>query len=93
VAVSGTPQESERSTRVSSQTLEKANSAQRESITRKPLQAVNPRTVFVELFELLEEYGPSWYTEEQHNRAVAAMRILYASSSQRAKPRIAECQL
>jgi hypothetical protein len=78
---------------VSSQTLEKANSAQRKSISREPLQPVNPRTVFVELFELLEEYGPSWYTEEQHNRAVAAMRILYASSSQGAKPRIAECQL
>jgi len=78
---------------VSLQTLEKANSAQRKSVTREPLQAVNPRTVFVELFELLEEYGPSWYTEEQHNRAVAAMRILHASSAKTAKPRIAECQL
>ena len=78
---------------MSLQTLEKANPAQRKSITREPLPAVNPRTVFVELFELLEEYGPSWYTEEQHNRAVAAMRILYASSAKTAKPRIAECQL
>ncbi|MGB8324473.1 MAG: hypothetical protein WCE52_16055 [Candidatus Acidiferrum sp.] len=78
---------------MSLQTLEKANSAQRKSITREPLPSVNPRTVFVELFELLEEYGPSWYTEEQHNRAVAAMHILYASSAKTAKPRIAECQL
>lgn len=26
-----------------------------------------------ELFELLEEYGPSWYTEEHHKHAVAAL--------------------
>jgi len=30
----------------------------------------------MELFELLEEYAPAWYTEEHHNRAVAALRIL-----------------
>lgn len=34
---------------------------------------------FLELFELLEEYAPSWYTEEHHNRAVAAQRILMKS--------------
>jgi hypothetical protein len=32
--------------------------------------------VFRELFSLLEEYAPVWYTEEHHNRAVAALRIL-----------------
>jgi hypothetical protein len=26
-----------------------------------------------ELFMLLEEYGPSWYTQEHHVRAVAAL--------------------
>ena len=31
---------------------------------------------FLELFKLLEEYGPSWYAEEHHNRALAAMRVL-----------------
>jgi hypothetical protein len=31
---------------------------------------------FRELFNLLEEYAPSWYTEEHHNRAVAALRAL-----------------
>ena len=31
---------------------------------------------FLELFELLEEYAPTWYTEEHHNRAVAARRML-----------------
>jgi len=31
---------------------------------------------FLELFELLEDYAPSWYTEEHHNRAETARRIL-----------------
>jgi hypothetical protein len=31
---------------------------------------------FLELFELLEEYAPVWYSEQHHNRAVAAKRIL-----------------
>jgi hypothetical protein len=31
---------------------------------------------FRELFNLLEEYAPPWYTEEHHNRAVAALRAL-----------------
>ena len=26
-----------------------------------------------ELFELLEDYAPTWYTEEHHNRAIAAL--------------------
>ena len=35
--------------------------------------------VFRELFNLLEEYAPLWYTEEHHNRAVAALRALQES--------------
>ena len=31
---------------------------------------------FVELFQLLEEYAPVWYTEEHHNRALAALAVL-----------------
>ena len=34
---------------------------------------------FLELFELLQEYAPVWYTEQHHNRAVAAYRILRKS--------------
>lgn len=34
---------------------------------------------FLELFELLQEYAPPWYTEQQHNRALAARRILQKS--------------
>lgn len=27
------------------------------------------------LFDLLEQYAPSWYTEEHHNQALAALRL------------------
>jgi len=33
----------------------------------------NPKAILADLFELLEDYGPVWYTEEHHNRAVAAL--------------------
>ncbi len=29
--------------------------------------------VLGELFELLEDYAPAWYTEAHHNRAAAAL--------------------
>ena len=32
--------------------------------------------VFRELFNLLEQYAPVWYTEDHHNRALAAVRAL-----------------
>ena len=35
--------------------------------------STNPKVVLKEIFELLEEYGPVWYTEELHNRAKAAL--------------------
>lgn len=31
------------------------------------------REVLQQFFQLLEEYAPVWYTEELHNRAVAAL--------------------
>ena len=39
-----------------------------------PLSILDPMTVLRELFELLEDYSPVWYTEENHNRAVAALK-------------------
>ena len=36
---------------------------------------------FLELFQLLEEYAPVWYTEQHHNRALGAHRILQKSRS------------
>jgi len=35
--------------------------------------------VLRELFNLLEQYAPAWYTEKHHNRAVAALRVLEES--------------
>lgn len=35
--------------------------------------AATPEVVLEELFNLLESYGPTWYTEELHDRAVAAL--------------------
>ena len=34
---------------------------------------------FLELFELLEDYAPAWYTQQHHSRALAAHRILQRS--------------
>ena len=30
-------------------------------------------SILLELFELLEEYAPMWYTEDHHNRAASAL--------------------
>ena len=41
---------------------------------KQPLRpAPTPRAVLKELFDLLEEYAPTWYTEELHDRAKAAL--------------------
>ena len=31
---------------------------------------------FLELFKLLEQYAPVWYTEEHHNQSAAALLLL-----------------
>lgn len=33
-----------------------------------------PKDVLQEIFQLLEEFGPTWYTEEMHRRAKAALK-------------------
>ena len=40
--------------------------------------AVEVNAALRELFELLEDYAPTWYTEEHHNRAAAALGELMA---------------
>ena len=35
--------------------------------------------VFSEIFNLLEQYGPTWYLEEHHNRVVSALHALEKS--------------
>jgi hypothetical protein len=37
------------------------------------LKPITPVAVLQELFELLEDYSPIWYTQENHDRAVAVL--------------------
>jgi hypothetical protein len=39
------------------------------------------QTVLRELYELLEDYAPSWYTEEHHKRATTALGELFAQGA------------
>jgi hypothetical protein len=39
-----------------------------------PASVSSPREVLEEVFELLEEFGPVWYTEDLHNRVLEALR-------------------
>jgi hypothetical protein len=41
----------------------------------KEPSAPSVRTVLEEVFELLEDYAPLWYTEEHHDRILTALRI------------------
>jgi hypothetical protein len=52
------------------------NPALPQSEKQGPLDSKLVAEAFLELFELLQEYAPPWYTEQQHNRALAAHRIL-----------------
>ena len=36
-------------------------------------KSTDPKVVLKEVFQLLEEYGPMWYTEELHDRMKAAL--------------------
>ena len=35
--------------------------------------SVEPLAILRELFELMEDYAPTWYTEELHHRAATAL--------------------
>ena len=41
----------------------------------RKLRSLNPIEVLSELCVLLEEYAPTWYTDEQRGRALAARRV------------------
>ena len=45
----------------------------REAYEPRQPRPATPRAVLQELFDLLEEYAPVWYTEELHDRAKAAL--------------------
>ena len=42
--------------------------------------------LFLELFQLLEDYSPMWYDEQLRNRALAARSALNACDKQRPLP-------
>jgi len=44
-------------------------------------QCMEPLAVLRELFELLQDYAPIWYTEELHTRAAVALGELEPSLS------------
>ncbi len=50
-----------------------SKNGQHASAAKEPA-APTVRTVLEEVFQLLEEYGPLWYTEEHHDRILAALR-------------------
>lgn len=37
------------------------------------MRRTSSKSILEDLFELLEEYAPAWYTEEHHDRAVTAL--------------------
>lgn len=53
--------------------------------TEMTLDVVMEKSVAVEtlaeLYELLEEYAPMWYSEDLHHRAEAALRVLRDSNA------------
>jgi hypothetical protein len=40
------------------------------------LQLTRAMEALAELYGLLEEYAPSWYTQQHHQRAESALRLL-----------------
>jgi len=54
--------------------VDRLNLAGSHSKENSEVHSPTAREVLEELFLLLEDYAPTWYTEEHHNRAVAALR-------------------
>lgn len=44
------------------------------------------KAVLLELFELLESYAPAWYSEEQRDRAIAALKYSDRAALRLVKP-------
>lgn len=55
---------------------EKKAAVNREMTLDQGLDRARAIEILAELYELLEAYGPSWYTEDLHRRAEAALRVL-----------------
>ena len=39
------------------------------------LELARVKDVLAELYELLEDYAPTWYTEQHHKKAASALRL------------------
>ena len=59
--------------------LDESSKGQREKSAALRIELAGAGEVLRELFNLLEQYAPTWYTEEHHNRAAAALRVLEES--------------
>ena len=71
--------QSRRGTKVSLQRVEERNEVQgrERDFERRPV--LKAKEALVELFDLLEEYGPSWYSEAHRAKALAAIKALEES--------------
>ena len=45
-----------------------------ESTMDRPIKLSQAVETFAQMFELLEDYAPTWYSEELHHRAEAALQ-------------------
>ena len=59
--------------------LDESSEGQREKSVALRIELAGVAEVLRELFNLLEQYAPTWYTEEHHNRAMAALCVLEES--------------
>ena len=71
--------QSGRGTKVSLQRVEEPNDVQGRARDFERGPAGQAREALVELFDLLEEYGPSWYSEAHRAKALAAINALEES--------------
>ena len=71
--------QSGRGTKVSLQRVEEPNDVQGRARDFERGPAGQAREALVELFDLLEEYGPSWYSDTHRVKALAAISALEES--------------
>ena len=48
-------------------------------VSRRELDEISPMAVLAELVSLLDQYAPSWYSEDHYERAHAALRMVRGS--------------
>jgi hypothetical protein len=61
---------------MSNSEFDEVSRGQRQKSDASRTQLSFVQEAFLELFKLLEQYAPMWYTEEHHNQAAAALRVL-----------------